>query len=79
MVHPVIVVKQEGKRPLYVEVREPIEIGRECDGLLIGDAQASRRHASVSPRGDAVLVEDLGSTNGTLLDGTRIRDRTSVV
>ena len=72
MAHPVIVVKQEGRRPLYLEVREPIEIGRECDGILLSDPQASRRHATFTPRGDSVLVEDNGSTNGTLLDGTRI-------
>jgi adenylate cyclase len=72
MAHPVIVVKQEGRRPLYVEVREPLDIGRECDGILLADPQASRRHATVSPRGDAVVVEDLGSTNGTLLDGAAI-------
>lgn len=71
MAHPLIVVKQEGRRPLYLEVREPIEIGRECDGVILADAQSSRRHASLSPRGDTVIVEDLGSTNGTFLDGTR--------
>ncbi len=72
MDHPIIVVKQEGRTPLYVQVREPLEIGRECDGILLVDGQASRRHALLTPRGDSVLVEDLGSTNGTLLDGTRI-------
>jgi class 3 adenylate cyclase len=70
--HPVVVVKQEGRKALYVEIREPIEIGRECDGVLLLDGQASRRHALLTPRGDSVLVEDLGSTNGTLLDGARI-------
>ena len=65
-------MKQEGRKPLYLEVREPIEIGRECDGLILVDGQASRRHALLTPRGDSVIVEDLGSTNGTLLDGTRI-------
>jgi len=71
-VHPIIVVKQEGRQPLYVQIREPIEIGRECDGILLSDGQASRRHAALSPKGDSVVIEDLGSTNGTLLDGTRI-------
>lgn len=72
MTHPVVVVKQEGRRPLYVQVREPIEIGRECDGIILSDGQSSRRHATLSPRADTVIIEDLGSTNGTLLDGTRI-------
>lgn len=72
MAHPVVVVKQEGRKPLYLQVREPIEIGRECDGIILTDGQASRRHASISPSGGSVIVEDLGSTNGTTLDGTRI-------
>jgi class 3 adenylate cyclase len=70
--HPLVVVKQEGRKPLYVEIREPMEIGRECDGILLVDGQASRRHALLSPSGQSVLVEDLGSTNGTLLDGSPI-------
>lgn len=72
MTHPVIVVRQSGRRPLYVEVREPIDIGRECDGIIVADPQTSRRHATLAPRGASIVVEDLGSTNGTFLDGTRI-------
>ena len=72
MAHPVVVIKQEGRRPLYLQIREPIDIGRECDGILLADGQASRRHATLSPRKDSVIVEDLGSTNGTLLDGAPI-------
>ena len=70
--HPVLEVRQQGRRPLFVQIREPLEIGRECDGILLLDLQASRRHAVVSPRGGTVLLEDVGSTNGTFLDGVRI-------
>ena len=72
MTHPMIEIRQPGRRPLFVEIREPLEIGRECDGILLLDAQASRRHAILSPRNDQVVVEDVGSTNGTFLDGTQI-------
>lgn len=72
MAHPVIVVKQEGRRPLYLQIRETVDIGRDCDGVILSDPQASRRHATLTPRGDTVVVTDTGSTNGTLLDGTRI-------
>lgn len=72
MTHPVIVIQQAGRRPLHVQVRETIEIGRECDGIMLADTLASRRHATIGPRGDNVIVEDLGSTNGTFLDGTQI-------
>jgi class 3 adenylate cyclase len=72
MSHPVIVVKQAGRRPLYLQLRDAVDIGRECDGILLADPQASRRHATLTPRAAGVLVEDLGSTNGTLLDGARL-------
>ena len=50
-----------------------IEIGREAStGLPIDDEQASRRHTRVTAEGDHALVEDLGSTNGTYLNGQPI-------
>ena len=50
-----------------------IEIGREgSTGLAIDDEQASRRHARVTAQGDQATVEDLGSTNGTYLNGQPI-------
>jgi hypothetical protein len=44
---------------------------RECD-LTVTDGNASRRHAEVVQEGDTYLVVDLGSTNGTELNGRRI-------
>jgi pSer/pThr/pTyr-binding forkhead associated (FHA) protein len=50
-----------------------IEIGREgSTGLALDDEQASRRHARVTAQGDSATVEDLGSTNGTYLNGQPI-------
>jgi len=50
-----------------------IEIGREgSTGLALDDEQASRRHARVTAQGDHAVVEDLGSTNGTYLNGQPI-------
>jgi class 3 adenylate cyclase len=69
---PTIIVKQPDKKPIYVQLREPLEVGRECDGLMLADAQVSRRHASFEMVGDHVVVADLGSTNGTFLDGNKI-------
>ncbi|HOU53723.1 MAG TPA: ATP-binding cassette domain-containing protein [Myxococcota bacterium] len=55
--------------------REPLVLGRatDCD-LVIPFPQVSARHARVTllPTGQ-LLVEDLGSTNGTFVDGRRIR------
>ncbi len=44
---------------------------RECD-LRIADGNASRRHAEVVQEGATYLVVDLGSTNGTELNGRTI-------
>lgn len=64
MVPPIIEVLQPGRRPLLVVVDRPLEVGRDCDGLLIADPRASRRHCLLTPRGSSLEVEDLGSTNG---------------
>jgi len=69
---PIIIVKQPNRKPLRVQVAESLEIGRECDGLLIADSQTSRRHLLVTVRGRDVMIEDLRSTNGTFLDGARV-------
>jgi hypothetical protein len=51
----------------------PLEIGRDqSTGLALDDEQASRRHARVSAQGDLALLEDLGSTNGTYVNGQPI-------
>ncbi len=52
---------------------EPVLIGRggDCD-LTLHDTYASRHHCWIEPRGDAWAVRDLGSKNGTLVDGTRV-------
>ena len=64
---PIVVVRQPGRRPLYVLVRDRLELGRDCDGLVLSDAQVSRRHAELRSSGGRVHVVDLGSTNGTFV------------
>ena len=55
-------------------------VGRDAGSgiTLDGDDFASSRHASIEPRADGVWVEDLGSTNGTFVNGERITRRTLV-
>ena len=52
----------------------PVVVGRDPEGaqLVIDDPEASRRHASLTPEGQSLSVEDLGSTNGTFVNGSRI-------
>ena len=52
---------------------EPITIGRDArQSLVLVDTKVSRVHARVSLVKGDVVVEDLGSTNGTFLNGQRI-------
>jgi len=55
---------------------EPLVIGRlpECT-LVLGDQNVSRRHAEIRRVGDAVVVTDLGSTNGTKVNGISVREQ----
>ena len=50
-------------------------IGRlpEC-AVALSDPQVSRHHAEVRPDHDGYRVVDLGSTNGTLVNGTRVAE-----
>lgn len=52
----------------------PLTVGRggQNDLVLGGDDFASARHARIERRGDGVWVQDLESTNGTYVNGTRV-------
>ena len=39
---------------------------------MIGDDFVSAKHTRISPAGDGVVIEDLGSTNGTVVNGQRL-------
>ena len=67
---PTVKITEPGRTPLHLVIRHPVEIGRDCDGLLLADPELSRRHLRVRATGGRVTVQDLGSTNGTVLDGT---------
>jgi hypothetical protein len=55
---------------------EPLIIGRlpEC-GVVLQDSNVSRRHAELRRAGEGVVLTDLGSTNGTRVNGTPIREK----
>lgn len=57
----------------------PHLIGREqsCD-VFIDDPGTSRRHTRITPAGGAFVVEDLGSKNGTLVNGLAVTSQTLV-
>ena len=70
-----VVLAGPGHRPgTTVEVSKPSVVGRDRDSAirLDGDEFASAHHARIDPRPDGVRVEDLGSTNGTFVNGERL-------
>jgi hypothetical protein len=49
-------------------------LGRGDDAdIVLEDSFASSRHARVAPHGDVIVLEDLGSTNGTYLNDEPLR------
>lgn len=60
-------------QPLTLLLEDELVLGRDCEGLLLADAQVSRRHLRLRPAHGGVEVADLGSTNGTFLNGAPLR------
>ncbi|HUR48843.1 MAG TPA: DUF3662 and FHA domain-containing protein [Acidimicrobiales bacterium] len=73
---PAAVITPDGQR---VELRsKPILIGREDDCTIVihpDDKEASRRHAEIRRLGDGFAIADLGSVNGTRVNGSGITER----
>lgn len=52
---------------------EPVTIGRSSSNkLVINDSQVSGRHLQVLPQGPGYLLVDVGSSNGTIVNGVRL-------
>ena len=49
-------------------------IGRGAVDLQIAETGISRRHAMVAPSADGPVVTDLGSSNGTTVNGTLVQE-----
>jgi hypothetical protein len=67
----------EGRRLVVGPGGSTLGRSRQCD-VMIDDPNVSRTHAEVRPRGGSWVVSDVGSTNGTRLNGRRI-DRPEVL
>jgi len=69
---PVLVVASGPMAGTRLPVDRLIEIGREGAGFALPlDPQASRKHCTVEPSPAGIVFTDLGSTNGTLVNGQR--------
>jgi len=58
---------------LRLPVAGPVTIGRSPGSdIVIADDYISSAHARIVPSGERIVLEDLGSTNGTVVNGRRI-------
>ncbi len=79
---PGILLEGTGDRPVAVRIPGRV-IARDGGGIVgrspfvsavvLDHPEVSRRHFRLSTQGASILIEDLGSTNGTMLDGARLQ------
>jgi pSer/pThr/pTyr-binding forkhead associated (FHA) protein len=70
---PTVVVKTGSEAGRRLELGDAVAIGRQDGDLVLEDPEVSRRHAVLRREGESIVVEDLDSTNGTFVNGERIR------
>ena len=69
------IVLPSGDRFMLTE--SVITIGRHPESnMVLADPNVSRNHAEIRPQGDRYQVVDLGSTNGTRVNGVRVDKQT---
>ncbi len=73
-----LIVKQGPLAGQRLELDAELVIGREGVAVTIEDSELSRRHVAVRPVMGGFEVEDLGSLNGTFVNGHRINVPTRV-
>ncbi len=71
------ILRLEGRRIVVGPSGATIGRSRRCD-IVLSDANVSREHAEIRPRAGSWILTDLGSTNGSSLNGRRI-ERPEVV
>src|SRR4051794_36761945 len=69
---PRLILRSGPRAGERVELIGRLVLGRSGADLVIDDPDVSRRHAAIRPLADGIEVEDLGSRNGTFVDGARV-------
>jgi DNA-binding NtrC family response regulator len=71
----VVVEGPDAGRSARLEPNAEVVVGTDPDaGLVLTDDRVSRRHVTVRREGGRFAVKDLGSTNGTLFEGSRVTE-----
>jgi pSer/pThr/pTyr-binding forkhead associated (FHA) protein len=61
-----------------IDLDQEVVIGREGVAFTLDDSELSRRHVAVRPAAGGFEVEDLGSLNGTFVNGKKIEGATRI-
>jgi len=70
---PVLLLLDNDQPVRTIEIGRRVRIGRQADNdLVVTDPGVSRHHAEVTNERGTCTLRDLGSTNGTLVNGTRV-------
>ncbi len=75
---PVIEIREPGRPIRRVVLDRAIEVGRDCDGENLQDDGVSRRHLKLVPSPVSLSVVDLGSRNGTQVNGVPLDGRATL-
>ncbi|HWJ83011.1 MAG TPA: FAD-dependent oxidoreductase [Nocardioides sp.] len=75
---PEVEIRELGRAPRRVPVDRGLEVGRGGEGIRIGDDGVSRRHLKLLPSPLGLSVVDLGSRNGTRVNGRAVTTRTTL-
>jgi ABC-type multidrug transport system fused ATPase/permease subunit len=67
-----IEVRRAGQVVERIAVEREVDVGREGVDLVLDDPAVSRRHLRIEVTADGLSVTDLGSSNGTKVNGVRI-------
>ncbi len=74
--YKLVISDDEGKTTTVPLVRDEITIGRkEGNTIRLTDRNVSRRHAKLQKQNGGYVLQDLGSYNGTVINGTRLSDQ----
>jgi DNA-binding NtrC family response regulator len=72
-----VIVLSGTSKGVQKPLRERMAIGKAPDNdLVLADDTVSRRHCELTRAPDGVHVKDLGSTNGTRVNGARVQEAT---
>ena len=71
-------VKEGPRRGKYYPIKHGTIIGRKEGSLILDDPKVSSRHAKFTVENDDFVIWDLGTSNGTMVNGRKIREATTL-